>query len=317
MLSYPLPKKKKASTFLSLGLSELEASQLLIEGQLYREAVVHLYFCAYYVSQALLQNQLTSRRPTHETIDSQLHRTYGRAKWFPRKFVELHSELHILRTDFSYKETHIPNPRLIRQKLEVLTGYVRFAFKHVPKVETIEILKSIYDKNSEVIKDFSYDIYCPKTYAHHTRVTFWQPPFYLDIFSVDQLAEKAKVMLKGLKVKRHEDYVVGLNSRLDQYKPIQLLMLDIDSVDAAVEHVLKAYGGTLLKSGRGFHFIAHRVFDDQTRWEKEMLKFKRNKALKGHLDEDHIDISLRRGYSTLRITKSAVKPTTPVFYREF
>jgi hypothetical protein len=93
-------------------------------------------------------------------------------------------------------------------------------------------------------------------------------------------------------------------------------MLDIDSVDSAVEHELKAYGGVLLKSGRGFHFIAHRVFEHQGLWEKEMKKFKRSKALKGHLDEDHIDISLRRGYSTLRITASPTKPTVPVFYKE-
>ena len=93
-------------------------------------------------------------------------------------------------------------------------------------------------------------------------------------------------------------------------------MLDIDSVDSAVEHELKAYGGVLLKSGRGFHFIAHRVFQDQKLWEKEMKRFKRSKVLKGHIDEDHIDISIRRGYSTLRITSSAIKPTVPVFYKE-
>jgi hypothetical protein len=186
----------------------------------------------------------------------------------------------------------------------------------VPKVETLDILRGIYEKNSNIIKDLSYDIYCPKTYSHHTRVTFWQPPFYLDIFSVDQLAGQSKLMLKGLKVRRHQDYVVGLNSRMDQYKPIQLIMLDIDSVDSAVEHELKAYGGVLLKSGRGFHFIAHRIFENQSAWEKEMKRFKRNRALKGHLDQDHIDISLRRGYSTLRITASKVKPTVPVFYKE-
>ncbi len=187
----------------------------------------------------------------------------------------------------------------------------------MPKVETLEILRGIHEKNGDVIKDFSYDIYCPKTYAHHTRITFWQPPFYLDIFSIEKLAEKSRLMLKILRIRRHEDYVVGLNSRLDQYKSIQLIMLDIDSVDSAVEHELKAYGGVLLKSGRGFHFIAHRIFENQTLWEKEMKRFKRVKALKGHLDEDHIDISLRRGYSTLRITSSSVKPTVPVFYKEF
>jgi uncharacterized protein (UPF0332 family) len=316
MLTYTLRKKKKASTLLSLGQSELEAAENLIEAKLYREAVVHLYFCAYYVTQALLQNELGAKS-THDAVERQLHRTYGKSRWFCRRYVNLHSFLHNLRNEFNYRATHVPNPRLIQSKLAVLRAYVVFAFRHVPKVETLEILRSIYEKNENTIKDFSYDIYCPKTYAHHTRVTFWQPPFYLNIFSLEQLAEKSKLMLKGLRVRRHEDYVVGLNSRLDQYKPIQLIMLDIDSVDSAVEHELKTYGGVLLKSGRGFHFIAHRVFEDQTLWAKEMKKFKRIKALKGHLDEDHIDISLRRGYSTLRITASSIKPTVPVFYKEF
>ncbi len=315
MLTYTLPKKKKASTLLSLGLSELEAAENLVAAELYREAVVHLYFCAFYVSQSLLQNELGAKS-SHEAVERQLHKTYGKSLWFRRRYIELHCFLHNLRNEFNYKATHVPNPRLVNSKLSVLRAYVAFAFRNVPKVETIEILRGIYEKNADLIKDFSYDIYCPKTYAHHTRVTFWQPPFYLEIFSVEQLTEKMCLMLKGLKIRRSEDYVVGLNSRLDQYKPIQLIMLDIDSVDSAVEHELKAYGGVLMKSGRGFHFIAHRVIDNQSLWEKEMKKFKRTKALKGHIDEDHIDISLRRGYSTLRITASSIKPTVPVFYKE-
>lgn len=316
MLNYTLPRKKKASTLLSLGLSELEAAENLINAELFRESVVHLYFCAFYVSQALLQNDLGTKS-SHDAVERQLHKTYGKSHWFRRRYVDLHSFLHNMRNEFNYRATHVPNPRLVKSKLTILKAYVAFAFRHVPKVETLEILRGIYEKNMDVIKDFSYDIYCPKTYSHHTRVTFWQPPFYLDIFSVDQLVEKSKLMLKGLKVRRHDDYVVGLNSRLDQYKSIQLIMLDIDSVDSGVEHELKAYGGVLLKSGRGFHFIAHRVFQNQSLWERELKRFKRNSALKGHLDQDHIDISLRRGYSTLRITASAIKPTVPVFYKEF
>ena len=315
MLKYTLPKKKKASTLLSLGLSELEAAESLIAAQLYRESVVHLYFCAYYVTQSLLQNELGAKS-SHDAVERQLHKVHGKSTWFKRTYVELHSFLHNLRNEFNYKATHVPSPNLIKRKLTVLRAYIAFAFRHVPRVETLDILRTIYDKNKALIKDFSYDIYCPKTYSHHTRITFWQPPFYLNIYSIEKLADKAKRLLTELHVKRHEDYVVGLNSRLDQYRPIQLVMLDIDSVDSAVEHELKAYGGVLLKSGRGFHFIAHRVFQDQKLWEKEMKRFKRSKVLKGHIDEDHIDISIRRGYSTLRITSSAIKPTVPVFYKE-
>jgi hypothetical protein len=57
----------------------------------------------------------------------------------------------------------------------------------VPRVEVFDILRSILEENEGTIKDFSFDIYCPKTYSHYTRLTFWQPPFYLDIFGVKQM----------------------------------------------------------------------------------------------------------------------------------
>ena len=115
---------------------------------------------------------------------------------------------------------------------------------------------------------------------------------------------------------RHEDYVVGLNSRLDQYKPVHLLMLDIDSLDSSVEHELKNIGGVLLKSGRGFHFIGTKVLEGQNVSEREMRRLMQLKSLKEYLDRDHMEISLRRGYSTLRVTANKIKPTTPVFYKE-
>jgi len=62
MLTYTLPKKKKAGALLSLGLSELGAAESLIEAELYRDAVVHLYFCVYNVTQAVLQNELSAKR---------------------------------------------------------------------------------------------------------------------------------------------------------------------------------------------------------------------------------------------------------------
>lgn len=314
-LIYDVNKKKKASTMLALGLSELEAAEKLVDSELYREAIFHLYFCAYYIAQSLLQNQL-GRKNNHDFIQTSLHKSYGRAKWFPRKYVDLHTELHKLRNEYNYKATHVPSHQLVKKKLSSLRMYVKFAFRHVPRINAAEIIESIYANNSEKIKDFSYDIYCPKTYSHHTRMTFWQPPFYLPIFTHVKLSEKAKIMLASLKVNRSEDYVVGLNSRLNQYSDVHLLMLDIDSLDTEVEHELKKIGGVLLKSGRGFHFIGNRVITGQAAWESTMKRLKRTKGLKSHIDHDHIDISLRRGYATLRITTSEVKPVAPVFYKE-
>ena len=180
----------------------------------------------------------------------------------------------------------------------------------------MELLAGVYGANKKLIRDFSFDIYCPKTYSHHTRITFWQPPFYSPIYGPNQLAKHARKLLKALRVRRTEDYVVGINSKLNQYKPIHLLMLDMDCLDSAVETALKDIGGVLLKTGRGLHFLGHDVIDGQKEWISIMKKLRSNKDLKDHLDMDHIEISLRRGYSTLRVTSSPVKPVTPIFFKE-
>lgn len=314
-LSYSHKQKKRASTLLSLALSELEASETLVNSGLSREALFHMYFCCFYVSQALLVPQLPAK-PSHKSLEGSIHKTYGKSSNFPRRYVDLHSLLHNLRNTFNYNVTHSPQPKLIEQKLKTLQAYVAFAFRSVPTLETAEILESILSENPGKIKDFSYDIYCPKTYSHHTRVTLWQPPFYLEIFSATQVQIQIRRALQNLRVRRPNDYVVGVNSKLDQYGGTHLIMLDIDSLDASVESALSKIGGILLKSGRGFHFIGNKVIVGHKKWEMIMRQFKRNKELKNYVDHDHIDISLRRGYATLRVTTSKVKPQAPVFFKE-
>lgn len=314
-LEYTHKQKRRASTRLSLALSELEASETLVQRELFREALVHMYFCSFYTSQALLAKVL-SANPSHKNVESQLHKTHGRSKAFPRRYVELHTRLHNLRNQFHYNVTHSPAPKLIQQKLRVLQAYVAYSFRCVPKIETAEILAAILADNPTKIKDFSYDVYCPKTYAHHTRLTLWQPPFYLNLFSVANIQVQARRMLQSLRVMRVNDYVVGVNSRLNQYGETHLIMLDIDSLDASVEAHLSKIGGVLLKSGRGFHFIGNKVIEGQRVWERTMRQLRRNKELKSYLDHDHIEVSLRRGYATLRATTSKVKPQVPVFFKE-
>jgi hypothetical protein len=93
-------------------------------------------------------------------------------------------------------------------------------------------------------------------------------------------------------------------------------MLDMDALNPEIETALKPIGGILLKTGRGFHFIGKTVIQGQIAWRKEMKKLARDKILKKHIDMDHVSISLRRGYATLRMTSSPVKPTAPYFYKE-
>ena len=278
-LTYTYPQKKRASTLVSLGLSEQEAAEALVENELFREAVVHMYFTCFYLSQAILVAHLKPR-PSHKNVEAQLHAVYGKHSDFPRRYMDLHAEMHKLRTRVDYRTTHVPSPSLLRRKIRVLAAYVKYVRKHVPQVETLELLRHVYEANKPVIKDFSYDIYCPKTYSHHRRITFWQPPSYLDIYGPDKLARNAKKMLASLKVRRTEDYVVGVNSKLNQYKPIHLIMLDMDSLDTSVEAALKSIGGLLLKTGRGLHFIGNQVIDGQKEWISFMKKCRRSKDLK-------------------------------------
>lgn len=312
---YSFPLQKRASTVMALAISESEAADVLIQKQLYREAVVHLYFACFYLSQAFLVDVLP-KNTNHKQVETQLHKRYGKRSPFPRQYVKLHSRLHAARITFDYQTTHSPNPAELNKELRLVSRYIAFAKKSICQIKVSDLLFGLHEEHKDKIRDFSFDIYCPKTYSHHTRITFWQPPFYLKIFSLGNLAEQSKALLKKLKVRKSGEYVVGLNSRLNQYQDDHLLMLDMDALNPSIETALKPIGGILLKTGRGFHFIGKTVIEGQKAWRKEMRKLARDKILKKHIDMDHISISLRRGYATLRITSSPVKPTAPYFYKE-
>jgi uncharacterized protein (UPF0332 family) len=312
---YDVSQKRRASTLMALGSSELEASEKLLDAGLYREAVVHLYFTCFYVSQALLCDSLPSH-PSHKSLNTHLHKVYGRSPEFPRGYVNLHTALYHQRTQFDYRTPHTPDPDVLQKQFSKLQAYVKFAMTVVPRVEVFDLLRGIVEDNKDKVRDFSFDVYCPKTYSHHTRLTFWQPPFYLDIFGVNKISSQARRMLQQLRVRNHTNYVVGLNSKVNQYQDDHLVMVDIDVANPAVEAALKPIGGILLKSGRGFHFIGKRVISGAREWRKQMRRLLRDKRLKKHVDKDHVGISLRRGYSTLRVTASPVKPTIPFFYKE-
>jgi hypothetical protein len=109
---------------------------------------------------------------SHQALESMLHKEYGRSPVFPRRYVELHSSLHSLRISVDYRTVHVPSPSTLKRKLRHLQGYVNFAARYVPSVGTLDLLRDVYESNKGVVKDVSYDVYCPKTYSHHTRITF-------------------------------------------------------------------------------------------------------------------------------------------------
>jgi len=226
---------------------------------------------------------------------------------FPKKYYTLVRKIQSLKTEPA------PIGLSIVKSIQSFKTYIQ---KHINPITISEILIDYYEKNMSSIEDFSFDIYCPKTYSHHVRLTLWYPPFYLYCFSFEDLSQKAKSFLKKLKVKKSDNYVLGFNSRLDQYAGIHFIMLDLDSLSLEAEKQLKKIGGILFRSGRGYHFVGRKVIRGEKAWRKKLLSLKKNKKLKGHLDMDHVDISLKRGYSTLRITHSHVKPQIPFFLKE-
>ncbi len=320
-LDYNFQQRKKASTLLSLAQGELASAQALFNEGFYRESVVHMYFTCFYLAQAFLAHKIQSKgrgMPNHKRIASAFNEAYGRRARFPRAYVQLHNELLGLRIDHHYRLLPPPVQSFLKQKIHTLWEYLEFAYKHIPKIGILDVLKDVHEDNDELVCDISYDIYCPKTYRHHTRLTFWQPPIYLGECLPEEICAKAKKMLASFSVPRTREYVIGINSRLDQYADVQLIMLDIDVRDLnnSVENALRKVGGVLFRSGRGFHFVGNTPIVGRSKWRKQMRSFLRDRDLKGYVDKKHVTISLERGYSTLRITSSPTKPLTPIFFKE-
>jgi DNA polymerase-3 subunit alpha len=184
------------------------------------------------------------------------------------------------------------------------------------RIDSFDLLREIASVHRHEVRDLSFDIYCPKSYSHHFRFTMWLPPDSV-IFDVDisKLIEQARLFAGYLESEKNGDYAIGLNSRVNQYAEKHLLMLDLDSIDDAAIQRLGEYGGYLLKSGRGYHFIGKALISTREAWEGALRELGEVSELKPHIDESHIDMSLKRGYSTLRILESPAKPQRPMMIR--
>ncbi len=310
-------EKRRASTALALAWSESETAQLLISRRRLREAVRHLYFACFYAGQAALADKLPPR-PSHKMIETRLHESFKHRSLPPRRYVRLHSELHNLRNGVDYRAAPTPDATQLESRLRALQRYLRWMTRVVPRVELPEILAAIVQDHQTVAQELSFDIYHPSPYYDgQTRMTVWQPARDVKSFTPNALIRHARRFLAAIRADFPDGYVAGLNSRLNQYgEPVHLLMLDLDTTDPAVESALSAIGGTLVKSGRGFHFIGRQPICGQRRWEATLRRLKKRRNLRGFVDSKFIDFSLQRGYSTLRLTAGADKPHVPFFYKD-
>ena len=183
-------------------------------------------------------------------------------------------------------------------------------------IDSFDLLREIASVHRHAARDLSFDVYCPKAYTHHFRLTMWLPPESV-IFDMEisQLIEQARLFAGYFESERNDEYAIGLNSRVNQYAEKHLLMLDLDSVDDAAIERLSEYGGYLLRSGRGYHFIGKAMIPNLEQWHETLRSFQKMPELRDHIDNSHIEMSLKRGYSTLRILESPAKPRRPVMIR--
>lgn len=183
----------------------------------------------------------------------------------------------------------------------------------IDQISSFDLIKEIISIHKRLVKDVSFDVYCPKMYTHHLRFTLWLPPEKI-LYEMDfpEFIEHSRSLAGILETEKSEDYVIGLNSRVDQYSERHLLMLDLDSIDQALMDELKNYGGYLIKSGSGYHFIGDTIYQNVQDWKDSLLKISEEPVFNSHIDKRHVDLSLRRGYSTLRIVGSPLKPYRPM-----
>ena len=149
-LEYDIKQRKKASTLLALASTEIEAVNALIEKELFRESVVHLYFAAFYLSHALLLKNLKKANPTHDAVDSTLHKVYGRRRDFPKRYISMHTRLHQLRTDVHYRSAHTPETREITKFSRLIDFYFRFISKHIIEIDFVDILNDILEQTLQL-----------------------------------------------------------------------------------------------------------------------------------------------------------------------
>jgi len=108
------------------------------------------------------------------------------------------------------------------------------------------------------------------------------------------------------KAREAKEYVLGLNSRVNQYEDHHIMLLDFDDVSSIPFDKFKGEPGFFFRTHSGFHFIGSKLYPF-AEWRKAMKKYSRLAS------KDHFELSMKRGYATLRLTASSRKPFLPAY----
>lgn len=312
MRKLSIRQRARAAECLGMAFSHLRVAQKLQAAQEYPASAASLYYAAYFASQAACL-ELCGHSKRHTFWVGQVNKHFGRGQgWLPRRYAKLVSILSVAREAADYSGT-FPNDADLVEQWEYRTNlFLKKVRQNTPVVLYPEFIADFVRKNYFEIDAIEFDYYCPKSYIHKERVQF---QIMIEKFSgpyLKRLASSGRHVINNLYATREEDYVLGWNSRLGQSADGYLLFLDLDDDDEGkVKSALRNRRGWLFKTGNGFHFVGRDILPTHKLWRRRLLQAGASAALGTLIDKRHVDFSIRRGYSTLRIGVSENKEFMP------
>ncbi|MGA9115803.1 MAG: HEPN domain-containing protein [Bacteroidota bacterium] len=296
---------ERAHHWIVRAIDALEEARVLIpSGRTRLGAYSRLYYSAHHTAVALLR-LIGNSANTHDAIKNQFGKAWVTQRGFPVRYGALLKTYYEDRRKADYGEYVPTMQRDLEVRVRVVDALIHRAQKQIPPISMARIITLLVQDNP-TIRDFSFDFYCPRSYHHHTRFTVWCPKGRLTDRWLRRLLASATRTAKALGISDATDYVLGINSRVNQYEDAHLLMLDFDNVSSVPYHMFASEPGFFFRTHSGFHFLGGRLYR-YANWKKRMRRYSRVAS------RDHCELSLKRGYGTLRITASRKKPVVPAY----
>lgn len=296
---------------LGIALMHLRVARKMRKAKEYNSALSELYYAALFGARAALADS-DKRSKRHAFWKGEFNKRHGRGQsWIPKTYPKVLNRLYDLRENHDYENAG-PNDRKLCESFErQVAAFLKLVERNTPLVRYPEFIEEIaVPKFSPDALEFDY--YCPKSYFHKERMQLQVKAAEFSARRVAVVRRAAAQALRSLNATRQQDYVVGWNSRLGQAADKFLVFLDLDTDDLSqLKDALKDRPGWLFASGGGFHFVGADLLGSDRMWRLRFNQAARARKLRGAIDKLHVEYSLRRGYSTLRVTSSPIKATVP------
>lgn len=284
-----------------------EARTLISSGQTRLETYNRLYYAAHYARVALLA-LLGKPAKTHNALINEFGVEWIARRKFPASYAKLLTTLSKERDTANHGECVPPLQRDVSRRMRTVEALLKQASKEIPPFSAGRALEALAAENPK-IREFSFDFYCPYMGYDYTRFTIWTSKARITEKWAQTVRKAGICFLKQLNIKYADKFVLGLNS-LVNYGEKHLLLLDVDYVDKFPTHKLQKEPGFLYRTANGFHFAGWRLYEAGD-WKTRMRKYSIFAC------KNHVDLSIKRGYATVRLTASPWKPGVPAFLGRF